>query len=84
MHPKVRILHMRAAQDLAKGDRQSLHGFWLAKQCSAGAVYPIELRKNKIANRKAAIIQPNNALDHKRNKNAVASVRRLNFLVVKI
>jgi len=46
-------------------------------------VYPFELCKKKIANQKAAIIQPNNALDHKRNKNAVvAGVGRLNFLVV--
>ena len=33
----------------------------------------------KVANRKAAITQHKNAVDHKRNENAVAGVRMLNF-----
>jgi len=47
----------------------------LAKEDSGNTVYPFcKLRKKKIANRKAAIIQNNNAVDHKRNRNAVAAV----------
>jgi len=38
--------------------------------------------KRKIANRKAAIIHHNNAVDCKRNENAVVGVRRLNFLML--
>jgi len=35
--------------------------------------------KRKIANRKAAIMHHNNAVDYKRNENAVVGVGRLNF-----
>ena len=59
------MLHMRAAQDLAKSD--TVHDFWLAKQCSASAMYAFELCEKELANQNAAIIQPNNALEHKRN-----------------
>jgi len=50
---------------------------WLAKQDSAGVVYPFcKLCKKKIRNRKAAVVdlQPNNTVDHKRNENSVAAV----------
>jgi len=41
-----------------------------------------KLCKKKIANRNAAVAQDNNAVDHKRNKDAVADVERLHFPVV--
>jgi len=40
-----------------------------------------KLCKKKIANRKAAFIQQNNAVDRKRNENSVSCVGKLNFTV---
>ena len=43
----------------------------------------LQIVQKKIANYKAAITQHKNAVDHKRNENAVAGVGRLNFLGAK-
>jgi len=56
---------------------------WLAKQVSAGAVYPFcKLRKKNTANRKAAMIQHSNTVGHKRNETVVAGVKRVNLPLV--
>ena len=47
-----------------------------------GCVSLVQTVKRKIANRKAAIIHHNNAVDCKRNENAVAGVGRLNFVML--
>jgi len=53
---------------------------WLAKQDFAGVVYPFcKLYKKKIRNRKSAIIQQNNAVDHESSKNAAVVVVKLIF-----
>jgi len=67
----------------------SLHGFWLAKQCSVLPVLCIlsNCAKTKLQTEKQLSLLYSliiNALDYKRNKNAVAGVSRLNLLVVKI
>jgi len=41
-------------------------------------------KKNKIRNRKAAIMQENNEVDHKGNENATAGVGRLNIPLVTV
>jgi len=57
------------------GDDPVLRAVWVCVPC-ANCV------KRKIANRKAAIIHHNNAVDCKRNENAVAGVGRLNFVML--